>query len=79
MEDLIDGTLDGWPVSLMIERDLGNRAYGAQCAPYTDNDDNSASEDIMTKCQMITDACYDLTPAKAVKKAKSMGFVPDAA
>ena len=25
MDDLIDGTINGWPVSLLIERDLGGK------------------------------------------------------
>lgn len=77
MDDLTDGTIDGWPVGLSIERDAGNVAFGAHCAPYTDEDDNSAPDEIMTKCHAITDACYGLKPAAAMRKAKAMGFTPD--
>ena len=71
MTDLIEGRLKGWPVSLMVERDY------SQCAPYTGSNDEEASDDIMELCHSITDACDGLTPAKALKKAKAMGFVAD--
>lgn len=76
-DELTDGTLNGWPVSLMIEYDAGGVAYGAHCAAYTNEDDESSPLEIQTKCSDITDACYGLKPAVALRKAKSMGFVPD--
>lgn len=77
MDDLIDGTISGWPVSLLIERDAGSSAFGAHCAAYSDEDENSAPDDIQGKCSDISDACNGLKPAAALRKAKSMGFVPD--
>ena len=80
MDDLIDGTLDGFPVSLLIQRDLGGKSYGAHCCAYASYDldeDVSADMKLQDKCSDITDACYGLTPAKALAKAKKMGFVPD--
>jgi hypothetical protein len=80
MDDLIDGTLDGWPVSLLIERDAGGKAYGAHCCAYASSELDDAIETdtaLREKCDDITDACEGLTPAKAVRKAKAMGFVPD--
>lgn len=80
MSDLIDGTIDGHPVSLMIEFDAGGKAFGANCAAYASpelDDDIDAEFRLKSKCEDITDACYGLKPAAALRKAKSMGFVPD--
>src|SRR5262249_51453914 len=33
MDDLIDGTIDGWPVSLLIERDLGGQGIRSALLP----------------------------------------------
>jgi len=83
MSDLVDGTIDGWPVSIEILRHyIGAPAYGAHCAPYTrenteTGEDDSAPEEVWTKCYAITDACDGLKPAAALRKAKRMGFVPD--
>lgn len=82
MDDLIDGTIDGWDVSLLIERDLGNVAFGAHCCPYTmpdarTGDDVSAPDTIWDKCDAITSACAGLKPTASLRKAKSLGFVPD--
>ena len=77
MDDLTDGTLKDWPVSLMIERDAGGKAYAAQLAAYEDQDRGVAPDDIVRLCSDITDALDGLTPTAALRKAKSMGFVPD--
>lgn len=77
MGDLIDGKIDGWPVSLLIERDAGGRAYGAHCAAYTGENDESAPDSVQDKCSDITDACEGSAPAAALRKAKRLGFVPD--
>lgn len=77
VDDLTEGTIDGWPVYLAVERDLGQAAYGMHCAPYTGEDDEPSPDAIMSKCWDITDACYGLKPAAALRRAKSMGFVPD--
>lgn len=76
-DDHTEGMLDGWPVSLQIQRDLGGVAHGAHCAAYTDDDDNSAPDVVRAKCEEITDACDGLKPTAAMRKAQSMGFVPD--
>jgi hypothetical protein len=35
MDDLIDGTIDGWPCSILIERAWARRkGHGAHCCPY---------------------------------------------
>jgi hypothetical protein len=78
MKDLIDGTITGWPVSLMIERDVGGKSYGAHCAVYTNENDDSAPVAVEMQCNNITDACDGLKPSAALRKAKSMGFIPDA-
>jgi hypothetical protein len=77
MSDHFEGSLDNWPVSLQVTRDIGGKSYGAHCAAYTGNDDEESPIEIQNKCYDITDACEGLTPAKALKKAKSMGFVID--
>lgn len=79
MDDLIDGTLNGWPVSLMyLEHWQGSGIYGGHCCAYTQEDDTSAPDDIVIKCHNITDATYGMTKRKSIlAKAKSMGFVPD--
>jgi hypothetical protein len=82
MDDLIDGTINGWPVSLLIERDLGDVAYGANCSPYTKEceytgEDLGAPDDIWDACYAITDACGGLKPKAALCKAAKLGFVPD--
>lgn len=79
MDDLIDGTLDGWPVSLMyLEHFQGSGIYGGHCCTYTDNEDNSAPMEIQVKCHNITDSTDGMTKRKIIlAKAKSMGFIPD--
>lgn len=76
-DELTEGTLEGWPVSLVIQYDIGGKAYGAQCAAYSGEDDETSPLEIQTKCSNITEACYGLKPAAALRKAKAMGFVPD--
>jgi hypothetical protein len=76
-DDHTEGTLNGWPVSLQIQRDLGGVAHGAHCAAYSGNNDEPSPLDIQTRCEEITDACDGLKPAAAMRKARSMGFVPD--
>jgi hypothetical protein len=76
VSDLIDGKLNGWPVSLMIQRDAGGKVFGLHCAAYT-KDDKEPPTEISDLAYDITDACDGLTPAKAIKKAVSLGFVPD--
>lgn len=78
MSDLIDGTLDGWPVSLMIERGWsGAPACGAHCCAYSGENDEPAPDAVVSKCYAITDACQDGPPSKSLRTAKRMGFVPD--
>jgi hypothetical protein len=79
MEDLTDGSIKGWPVSLMIEREGGGgRAFAANCVPYSkDDSDEEPPHEVWLVCDEITMACEDMTPAKALRKAKSLGFVPD--
>lgn len=78
MNDLIDGTIQGWPASLMLERAwIGAPYTGAHCCMYTDEDDNSAPFELHQLCYSITDACDGLSPKRALAKAMSMGFVPD--
>lgn len=81
MDDLIDGTIEGWPVSLMyMEAWQGSGIYGGHCAPYTDAEDNSAPEhlNIQERCHAITDATDGMSRRRSIlAKAKTMGFVPD--
>jgi hypothetical protein len=77
MNDQVEGTLDGWPVSLQIQRDIGGSAYGAHCAAYAGENDEESPISIQSKCYDITDACDGLKPSAALRKAKSMGFIPD--
>ncbi len=78
MDDLIDGTLQGWPVSIeMLRHHIGAPYYGAHCAAYSGEDDAPAPDEIVVKCHEVTDACDGLKPTAALRKAKSMGFVPD--
>jgi hypothetical protein len=80
MDDLIDGTIDSFPVSLLIQRDNGGKAYGAHCCAYASpelDDDIEAETALRGKCDDITDACDGLKPTAALRKAKAMGFVPD--
>lgn len=74
MSDLINGTFNGWPVSLMIERDAGGKAYGAHCAPYTGPDDETAPDDIAAACAAISDACDGKPPGAALRAARKLGF-----
>ena len=80
MDDLVDGTLNGFSVSILIERDAGGKSYGAHCCPYGSPElDEATHEQAMAlhaKCDEITDACDGLRPAAAVKKAILLGFVP---
>jgi hypothetical protein len=81
MDDLIEGTLDGHPVSLLIQRDAGGKSFGAHCCAYASpelDDDIDADIALKGKCDDITDACDGLRPAAALRKAKTMGFVPEA-
>lgn len=74
MSDIVDGTINGWPVSIMIERDAGGRAFGIQCAPYTDQNDNPASAAIEMLCDEISG---EGQPRRLIERAKKLGFVPD--
>lgn len=74
MADLIDGTIQGWPVSIMVERDLGGLAFGIQCVPYTDENDNPAPQEVEMMCDEISS---DGTPSRLIARAKKLGFVPD--
>ena len=74
MQDLIDGTINGWPVSIMVERDLGDCAYGIHCCPYTNENDESAPDEIWDACDKITG---DGRPKRLVQRALTLGFVPD--
>lgn len=73
-DDLIDGTLSGWPVSILVERDLGGKAFGIHCCPYTNEKDENAPDEIWDACDTITG---DGSPVKLVRKALALGFVPD--
>lgn len=78
MDDLIDGKVKGWPASLLIQRAwVGAKADGAHCCSYTDDDDSSAPVEIQDLCAEITDACDGLSPSRSLRKAISLGFVPD--
>lgn len=79
MCDLTDGTLLNWPVSVLIERDAGGKAYGAHCCAYSGTNDECPPDEVREACDRITDACDGLTPAKALRKAISLGFTPDQA
>lgn len=78
MSDLLDGTLDGWPVSLSIERDTGGKIYGGHCAAYTGDDDEPSPIEIQMSCSAITDTTHGVMTRRAILvKAKAMGFKPD--
>lgn len=78
-ESLVDGTLDGWPVSLeFLEHFEGSGIYGGHCAPYTQEDDTASPDAVMEKCHQITDATDGMTKRRSIlAKAKAMGFVED--
>lgn len=74
MRDFIDGTIKGWPCNIMVQHDAGGRAYGIQCAAYTNEDGESAPDDIQA---IIEEIEWEGRPADLLKKAKKLGFVPD--
>lgn len=44
VDDLTEGTLKGWPVSLLIERDAGGSAYGDEHMPIDGHHRLAAAE-----------------------------------
>jgi len=71
MAALYEGTIDGWPVSILADKDLFH------CAPYLGPNDEPVPDGIMDRCWKITDACEDMSTSKAIRKAKQLGFVED--
>lgn len=45
-DELIDGTLMGWPVSAQLMTNPGEKWVGLHVAAYTDADDNSAPTEV---------------------------------
>lgn len=75
--DLIDGTLNDWPVSLLVQYTRGGKAAGAHCAPYAGAGDEESPLSIVDLCHDITDACEGLGFEAALCKAREFGFTPD--
>ncbi len=69
---LIDGTISGWPASILLER-----GANAHCAPYTGENDEPSPDEVMIKCHAITDACEGMPPSRALAKARTLGFVEE--
>lgn len=78
MSELIDGTIDGWPVSIMIEHDSGGKIYEGHCCAYTNKNDEPASDQIKDKCEAITEATHGMSRRSVIlARAKKLGFVED--
>ncbi|MGH2506573.1 MAG: hypothetical protein ACRDHZ_04020 [Ktedonobacteraceae bacterium] len=62
MDDLIDGTIKGWPVLILIDHDPGSRVYGLHCHPYTNGNDASAPKQTWDICYEIAIEGSPLSP-----------------
>lgn len=74
MDDLIDGTVDGWPCSVTLMRNPGEKWVGVHAAAYTDEDDNSAPHETYLRIETINGDFPDRR--SAMRFIKKLGFVP---
>ena len=75
MDELINGTVSGWPVGVQLMRNPGEKWVGVHAAAYTDEGDRSAPHNVQIK---VADLEGDFeTKRAAMKSLKRGGFVPD--
>jgi hypothetical protein len=74
-DELIDGRISGWPVSIFIMRNAGERGVFIQAAPYSGPNDEGSPATVARLCDEI-DGDFK-SRAAALKFAAQHGFVPD--
>lgn len=74
MDELIDGTIQGWPVSAQIMTNPGQPGWvGLHVAAYTDEDDNSAPREVQ---QIIAGIAEDHPNRRSAMTAlRAAGFI----
>ena len=72
MDDLIDGTIDGWPVSVQLIRNPGEPFVTLHAAPYTGQDDEPVPQEIMRKCMDMPEQAKDRR--EAMRLLRATGF-----
>jgi hypothetical protein len=71
-DELIDGTVLGWPCSAWITREPGLKEIRCHLCTYTDDDDNSAPIEVSRLC---FDEIFP-SRAAAIAALDKAGFVP---
>ena len=74
MDELINGTVSGWPVSVQLMRNRGERWVGVHPATYTDDDDNSAPHNVQMQVANLEGDFQ--TKHAAMTSLKRGGFIP---
>lgn len=73
-DELIDGTICGWPVSALVMTNPGQRGWvGLHVAAYTDEDDNSAPDCVADKIAAIPED--HPTRKQAMAALATAGFI----
>jgi hypothetical protein len=73
--DLVNGTLQGWPVSFIAEHFPG-QGWDLNLAPYSGPDDESCSDEVLTACHEVSDM-HHKTKADVRAALVRVGFKPD--
>jgi hypothetical protein len=77
--ELVDGTLDGWPVSF-IATDYGVQGWELHLSAYSGENDEPAPDEVVDKS---ADACAAVSTIRKARKAnvrgiiEAVGFVKD--
>lgn len=74
--ELVDGTVQGWPVSFIAEHFPG-QGWDLHVAPYSGENDESCSDEVLMACHAASDAPLYKSKADVRAALECIGFQAD--